>query len=165
MCGGLRKPAGLLPRGTSGKAQGQGQAAGRLAPTTELESEGDDQVEQGRADGAAVQGVPGEGAAHARGGRQGARSDGAGVDAAGPVGRLAFGPAAQEALHGAGRDRSEQADAVDAVVAQGLGLAGFGQAALDRLLERLADVPTPSGLTPRQLLPIVEVRRSDTPQP
>ncbi|MCX4617532.1 MULTISPECIES: hypothetical protein [Streptomyces] len=54
---------------------------------------------------------------------------------------------------------------MDAVVAQGLGLAGFGQAALDRLLERLADVPTPSGLTPRQLLPIVEVRRSDTPQP
>lgn len=34
-----------------------------------------------------------------------------------------------------------------------------GQAALDRLLERLADVPTPSGPTPRQLLPIVEVRR------
>jgi len=34
-----------------------------------------------------------------------------------------------------------------------------GQATLDRLLERLADVPTPSGPTPRQLLPIVEVRR------
>jgi hypothetical protein len=40
-----------------------------------------------------------------------------------------------------------------------------GQAALDRLLERLADVPTPAGPTPRQLgappaatiLPIVEV--------
>jgi hypothetical protein len=26
-----------------------------------------------------------------------------------------------------------------------------GQAALDRLLERLADVPTPSGATPRQI--------------
>ncbi|MFD8008288.1 tyrosine-type recombinase/integrase [Streptomyces mirabilis] len=34
-----------------------------------------------------------------------------------------------------------------------------GQAALNRLLESLASVPTPSGPTPRQLLPIVEVRR------
>ncbi|MFE2473324.1 tyrosine-type recombinase/integrase [Streptomyces mirabilis] len=34
-----------------------------------------------------------------------------------------------------------------------------GQAALNRLLERLASVPTPAGPTPRQLLPIVEVRR------
>lgn len=42
-----------------------------------------------------------------------------------------------------------------------------GQAALDRLLERLADVPTPSGTTPRQLdipatatfLPIVDVKQ------
>ncbi|MGW7387068.1 hypothetical protein [Streptomyces sp. NPDC054794] len=34
-----------------------------------------------------------------------------------------------------------------------------GQTALNQLLERLADVPTPSGPTPRQLLPIVEVRR------
>ncbi|MFH9970186.1 hypothetical protein ACH4PR_55010 [Streptomyces mirabilis] len=34
-----------------------------------------------------------------------------------------------------------------------------GQTALDQLLERLANVPTPSGPTPRQLLPIVEVRR------
>ncbi|WP_223190761.1 hypothetical protein [Streptomyces sp. TRM68416] len=32
-----------------------------------------------------------------------------------------------------------------------------GQAALSRLLERLADVPTPSGATPRQLLPIIEL--------
>ncbi|MDQ1033177.1 integrase [Streptomyces umbrinus] len=39
-----------------------------------------------------------------------------------------------------------------------------GQASLDRLLERLADVPTPSGPTPRQLLPIIEVRCGDTPQ-
>jgi len=122
--GGLREPAGLLPRGASGEAQGQGQAAGRLGPATELVGEGDDQVEQGRSDGGAVQGVPGEGAAHARGGGQGARGHGAGVDAAGPVGHLASGPAAQEALHGGGRDRGEQADAVDAVVAQGLGLAG-----------------------------------------
>ncbi|ANP51864.1 hypothetical protein J2Z21_009692 [Streptomyces griseochromogenes] len=42
-----------------------------------------------------------------------------------------------------------------------------GQAALDQLLERLTDVPTPAGPTPRQigipptttLLPIVEVRQ------
>lgn len=34
-----------------------------------------------------------------------------------------------------------------------------GHAALDRLLERLADIPTPSGPTRRQLLPIIEVRR------
>jgi hypothetical protein len=43
-----------------------------------------------------------------------------------------------------------------------------GQAALDRLLDRLADVPTPAGPTPRQigapatatLLPVVGVRKS-----
>jgi len=43
-----------------------------------------------------------------------------------------------------------------------------GQTALDKLLARLADVPTPAGPTPRQigippnaaLLPLVEVRRS-----
>ncbi|MFD8035022.1 tyrosine-type recombinase/integrase [Streptomyces sp. NPDC059717] len=34
-----------------------------------------------------------------------------------------------------------------------------GQTALDQLLQRLVDVPTPSGPTPRELLPIVEVRR------
>jgi hypothetical protein len=42
-----------------------------------------------------------------------------------------------------------------------------GQAALDQLLERLTDVPTPAGPTPRQigvpatatLLPIIDVRR------
>ena len=47
-----------------------------------------------------------------------------------------------------------------------------GQAALDQLLERLADVPTPAGPTPRQmgtptnarLLPIVEVRQGVTPE-
>ncbi|MGW3829405.1 hypothetical protein ACWEAF_46515 [Streptomyces sp. NPDC005071] len=39
-----------------------------------------------------------------------------------------------------------------------------GQAALDRLLGRLADVPTPSGATPRQLLPIVDVRKGVPPQ-
>jgi hypothetical protein len=33
-----------------------------------------------------------------------------------------------------------------------------GQAALGRLLARLSDIPTPSGPTPRQLLPIVEAR-------
>jgi hypothetical protein len=37
---------------------------------------------------------------------------------------LASGPATQKALHDGGRDRGEQADAVDAVVAQGLDLAG-----------------------------------------
>ncbi|MFJ3780060.1 hypothetical protein ACIPX0_51230 [Streptomyces sp. NPDC090075] len=37
-----------------------------------------------------------------------------------------------------------------------------GQAALDRLLERLASVPTPSGSTPRPLLPIIEVRGGAT---
>ncbi|WP_409467387.1 hypothetical protein [Streptomyces sp. HC307] len=44
---------------------------------------------------------------------------------------------------------------------------GDGRAALDRLLERLADVPTSSGTTPRQLdipatatfLPIVDVKQ------
>ncbi|WP_432198218.1 hypothetical protein [Streptomyces sp. bgisy027] len=39
-----------------------------------------------------------------------------------------------------------------------------GRAALAQLLERLADVPTPSGATPRQLLPIIEVRQANTPQ-
>ncbi|MFF7889994.1 hypothetical protein ACH40F_56635 [Streptomyces sp. NPDC020794] len=34
-----------------------------------------------------------------------------------------------------------------------------GQTAIDQLLGRLADIPTPSGPAPRQLLPIVEVRR------
>ncbi|MFD9435708.1 hypothetical protein [Streptomyces sp. NPDC060002] len=34
-----------------------------------------------------------------------------------------------------------------------------GQAALDQLLERLADIPNPSGATPRQLLLIIEVRQ------
>ena len=42
-----------------------------------------------------------------------------------------------------------------------------GQAALDQLLERLTDVPTPAGPTPRQigipatatLLPIIDVQR------
>jgi integrase len=48
-----------------------------------------------------------------------------------------------------------------------------GQAALDRLLQRLVDVPTPAGPTPRQLghpasgplLPIVAVRQGRTPRP
>ncbi|MCT9010271.1 hypothetical protein [Streptomyces rhizosphaerihabitans] len=43
-----------------------------------------------------------------------------------------------------------------------------GQAVLDQLLERLVDVPTPAGATPRQLgipatatlLPLVEVRNA-----
>ena len=43
-----------------------------------------------------------------------------------------------------------------------------GSAALDRLLDRLADIPTPAGPTPRQLdlpasatiLPIVDVRQA-----
>lgn len=81
-------------------------------------------LSQGRSDGGAVQGVPGEGAAHARGGRQGARGHGAGVNAAGPVGHLASGPATQETLHRRRRNGGEQADAVHAVVAQALGLAG-----------------------------------------
>ncbi len=38
-----------------------------------------------------------------------------------------------------------------------------GQAALDPLLERLADVPTPSGTAPRRLLPVTEVRQKNTP--
>jgi integrase len=45
-----------------------------------------------------------------------------------------------------------------------------GQAALDQLLERLADIPTPSGATPRQisapaqatLLPVIEINRRPT---
>ena len=45
-----------------------------------------------------------------------------------------------------------------------------GQAALDQFLERLADVPAPTGATPRQigipaqatLLPLVEVNREPT---
>ncbi|MCI3270628.1 tyrosine-type recombinase/integrase [Streptomyces sp. 7R015] len=48
-----------------------------------------------------------------------------------------------------------------------------GQAALDRLLDRLADTPTPAGPTPRQLdlpanttlLPIVDVRQGKAQQP
>ncbi|MEU7428745.1 hypothetical protein [Streptomyces sp. NPDC040750] len=48
-----------------------------------------------------------------------------------------------------------------------------GQAALDRLLDRLADIPTPAGPTPRQLdvptnttlLPIVNVRQGKARQP
>ncbi|MET7784187.1 tyrosine-type recombinase/integrase [Streptomyces sp. NPDC005388] len=39
-----------------------------------------------------------------------------------------------------------------------------GQAALDQLLERLANIPPPSGTTPRQLLPIIEVREGDRPR-
>jgi hypothetical protein len=47
-----------------------------------------------------------------------------------------------------------------------------GQAALDALLSRLADVPAPAGPTPRQtgispsatLLPIVDVRHGETGQ-
>ena len=45
-----------------------------------------------------------------------------------------------------------------------------GQAALDQLLERLSDVPTPSGATPRQigipaqatLLPVIAVNQKPT---
>ncbi|MEU3343182.1 tyrosine-type recombinase/integrase [Streptomyces sp. NPDC006668] len=48
-----------------------------------------------------------------------------------------------------------------------------GQAALDRLLDRLADIPTPAGPTPRQLdvpagaalLPIIDVRQDKAQQP
>ena len=43
-----------------------------------------------------------------------------------------------------------------------------GHAALDKLLERLADIPTPAGPTPRQigapsqatLLPVIEINRA-----
>ncbi|WP_010039215.1 hypothetical protein [Streptomyces chartreusis] len=45
------------------------------------------------------------------------------ADAAGPVGGQAAGAAAQQTLHGGGRDGGEQADAVDAVFAQHLRLA------------------------------------------
>ncbi|MFJ9713896.1 hypothetical protein [Streptomyces sp. NPDC101234] len=37
-----------------------------------------------------------------------------------------------------------------------------GRVALERLVERLTGVPTPSGPTRRQLLPIIEVRRDAT---
>jgi hypothetical protein len=45
-----------------------------------------------------------------------------------------------------------------------------GNAALDRLLDRLADIPTPAGPTPRQLdppgtaaiLPIIDVRQAQS---
>ncbi|MFI0772715.1 hypothetical protein ACH4TQ_48905 [Streptomyces sp. NPDC021218] len=48
-----------------------------------------------------------------------------------------------------------------------------GQAAIDRLLGRLADTPTPAGPTPREieapdtsrLLPIVDVRQGKSAQP
>ena len=48
-----------------------------------------------------------------------------------------------------------------------------GQAALDSLLGKLADVPTPAGATPRQialppgatLLPIIDVRQAKSGQP
>ncbi|WP_225877206.1 hypothetical protein [Streptomyces resistomycificus] len=47
-----------------------------------------------------------------------------------------------------------------------------GQAALDQLLERLTDIPTPAGPTPRQigipalatLLPVIEINRKPTEQ-
>ncbi|MFE5142948.1 hypothetical protein ACFRDV_35750 [Streptomyces fagopyri] len=47
---------------------------------------------------------------------------------------------------------------------------GDGQAALDRLLDRLTDTPTPAGPTPRELdilatarpLPIIDVRQGET---
>jgi integrase len=43
-----------------------------------------------------------------------------------------------------------------------------GAASLDRLLERLADVPTPAGSTPRQLtgneLPVIPIRRKSAPE-
>ncbi|MFE6338205.1 hypothetical protein ACFVP3_36390 [Streptomyces sp. NPDC057806] len=49
---------------------------------------------------------------------------------------------------------------------------GDGQAALDQPLERLADIPTPAGPTPRQtgiparatLLPVIEINRNPTEQ-
>jgi hypothetical protein len=40
--------------GAESEGGGEGQAAGRLAPAAQLEGEGDDEVEQGRADGGAV---------------------------------------------------------------------------------------------------------------
>ncbi|MEU6325510.1 hypothetical protein [Streptomyces sp. NPDC047009] len=86
-------------------------------------SELDDQVQQGGSYGGVVQGVPGEGAADLRGGGQDAGDDGAGVGAAGPVGGEPTRAALEQALRGGGRDRGEQADAVDAVIAQGLCLA------------------------------------------
>ncbi|KOV69043.1 hypothetical protein ADL00_11615, partial [Streptomyces sp. AS58] len=58
-----------------------------------------------------------------RGRGQGAGDDGPGVDAAGPVRGGAAGAAAQEPLDRRGRDGGEQGDAVDAVIAQYLGLA------------------------------------------
>ncbi|MDQ0710771.1 hypothetical protein QFZ55_000223 [Streptomyces luteogriseus] len=58
------------------------------------------------------------------GGGQHAGDNRAWVDAAGAVGGQPAGAAAQEALHGGGRDGGEQADIVDAIVAQRLRLPG-----------------------------------------
>lgn len=96
--GDLRQAAGLLPGRAADEPQRQAQAAGRLLASPQQESELDDQVEQRRADFGAVQGVPGEGVAHARGGGQGARGDGAGLDPAGAVRGQPSGAASQDAL-------------------------------------------------------------------
>ncbi|WP_211294912.1 hypothetical protein, partial [Streptomyces glaucescens] len=51
--------------------QRAGQGAGSLTAAAEPHPRADDQVQQGRADGGAVQRVPVEGAAHRGGGGQG----------------------------------------------------------------------------------------------
>jgi hypothetical protein len=91
--------------------------------------------------------MPVEGAAHGRGRGQGAGDDGARVDAAGPVGGDPAGAATQQAVHGGGRDGGEQADAVDAVVAQ------HG---------RLAGADSVQGLYRQRCQPVGDLLRSDS---
>ncbi|WP_329375131.1 hypothetical protein [Streptomyces sp. NBC_01483] len=54
VCGGLWEPAGLPPTWCLRRSTGSGEASGRLAAAAQLEGEGDDEVEQGGADGGAV---------------------------------------------------------------------------------------------------------------
>lgn len=103
--------------------QRERESAGGLPAAAQLGTELHDQAQEGRTRGGAVEDVVGEAVPDAGGSRQAAWGDGAGVDAAGPVdGRTAG--FAEQAPHGGGRQRGEQAHAVDAVALDGGGLAG-----------------------------------------
>lgn len=95
--GGRPRPAaGPLPRGAVGALQRAGQGAGGLTSAAQPHPRTDDQAQQRRADGGAVQRVPVEGAAHRGGGGQGAGDDRAGADPAGLVGGEAVCSASEE---------------------------------------------------------------------
>ncbi|MFG3165449.1 hypothetical protein ACGFY8_36925 [Streptomyces sp. NPDC048232] len=92
----------LSPLLRTGVLQGERQGAGGLVAAAQQPRELYDQVEEAGADVGAVQDVAFEAQADGGGRGQGAGDDGAGVDAAGPVGGQASGLAAEEALDGLG---------------------------------------------------------------